>query len=123
MAPRPDTRPGTNFVQIPPEHRKKINSIVKYYRKKPHPFRACVRDNRKRFGPRTEQVCAVVKDMALGTTKWRKGGKKHLSADGVPSTIDLSAFAVARDLVGLYDELAEKKRGRLIDLAKWDGRL
>lgn len=35
----------------------------------------CVRDNRKRFGPRTEQVCAVVKDMAMGTTKWRAGGK------------------------------------------------
>jgi hypothetical protein len=79
-----------------------------------------VRDNRKRFGPRTEQVCAVVKDMAMGTTKWRKGGKKHLSAQGVPTTIDLSASTIARDLVGLYDELAAKKSATVIDLAEFD---
>jgi hypothetical protein len=122
MAPRPDTRPGTNFIQIPPEHRKKVKPLVKYYRTKPHPFRACVRDNTKRFGPRVNQVCAVVTDMVHGSTHWRKGGKKHLSAQGVPTTIDLSASTIARDLVGLYDELAAKKSPTVIDLAEWDGK-
>jgi hypothetical protein len=112
----------TNWKAVSPEHRKKINSIVKYYRKKPHPFRACVRDNRKRFGPRTEQVCAVVKDMAEGTTKWRKGGKRSLSAAGVPETVDLSVALTG--LVELADVLidAEKPKG-VVDLSEWDGRL
>lgn len=112
-------KPGTNFVQVTPAHRKKINSIVKFYRNKPHPFAACVRDNRKRFGNRTEQVCAVVKDMALGTTKWRKGGKKHLSSAGVPSTVDLSV--ALSGLIELADLLPDEPT--VIDLATWDGRL
>jgi predicted RNA-binding Zn-ribbon protein involved in translation (DUF1610 family) len=66
----------TNWKAVSPESRKKIGPIVKHYMKDPHPFTACVRDNRKRFGDRAEQVCAVVKDMGMRTTKWRKGGKK-----------------------------------------------
>jgi hypothetical protein len=34
-----------------------------------------VRDNRKRFGPRTNQVCAVVADLVHGGTGWRSGSK------------------------------------------------
>lgn len=67
-------KPGTNFTQVSPEHRKKIQPIVRHYMGKPHPFGACVRDNTKRFGPeRAKRICAVVKDMGEGTTKWRKG--------------------------------------------------
>jgi hypothetical protein len=110
---------GTNFTQVSPEHRKKINAIVKFYRKKKHPFAACVRDNRRRFGDRTEQVCAVVKDMAMGTTKWRKGGgHKNLSAPR-ERTFDLSAIdvpQVTRDLVRLADEVIAAERN-VIDLA------
>lgn len=70
-------KPGTNFTQVTPENRKKVEPLVAHYRKQAHPFTACVRDNTKRFGrERAERVCAVVKDMGEGTTKWRKGPKR-----------------------------------------------
>lgn len=73
-------KPGTNWTQVSPAARKKIDPIVKHYRGMAHPFTACVADNTKRFGPeRAKKVCAVVKDMAEGTTKWRKGGKGKVS--------------------------------------------
>src|ERR1041385_8479492 len=56
---------------------KKLRGLMKYYAKKPKPFTACVRDNRKRFGPLTEKYCAVLKDLIEGNTKWRKGGNKN----------------------------------------------
>ena len=68
-------KPGINHTQITPENKKKLSGLVAHYRKKPHPFRACVRDNTKRFGKdRAEKVCAVLKDVMEGTTKWRNGG-------------------------------------------------
>jgi hypothetical protein len=51
--------------------------LCKHYGSKAHFFGTCVRENRKRFGPRTEQVCAGLKDWCTGTTKWRKGGKRR----------------------------------------------
>lgn len=54
-----------------PEKYGPIRSLIKHYAKKPHPFRTCVRDNRKRFGPRTERICAWIKDQIKGTTYWR----------------------------------------------------
>jgi len=57
---------------VGPNARKKLSGLMKYYAKKRHPFRACVKDNMKRFGPgRTEAVCATLKDLMMGTTKWR----------------------------------------------------
>lgn len=57
---------------VSPEARNKLKALLKHYAKKPHPFRSCVRDNVKRFGPgRTEAVCATLKDMIRGTTQWR----------------------------------------------------
>lgn len=72
----------TNWKQVSPESRKKIGPIVKHYMNDPHPFTACVRDNRKRFPEpgRAEKICAVVKDMGMRTTKWRKGDKVQESA-------------------------------------------
>jgi hypothetical protein len=65
-------KPGTNWTQVSPGARKKIDPIVRHYRKEAHPFTACVRDNTKRFGKdRAERMCAVVKDMGKATTKWR----------------------------------------------------
>ena len=55
---------------------KKLRPLVAHYRKKKHPFRACVRDNRKRFGPLTEKYCAIIKDLIHGSTKWRGKDKK-----------------------------------------------
>lgn len=65
-----------NWQRVTPAERKKLAPLVKHYRKSPHPFTACVRENRRRFGPRTEQVCAVVKDLIVGGTHWREGTKK-----------------------------------------------
>lgn len=57
---------------VTPAEKKKLKGLLRYYAKKPHPFRACVRDNMKRFGPgKTEAYCAVLKDLIRGTTKWR----------------------------------------------------
>lgn len=59
---------------VGPEARVKLRNLIKHYRKFAHPFTACVRDNRKRFGPiRARLVCATLKDVMKGTTTWRKG--------------------------------------------------
>lgn len=75
-------KPGTNFKQVSPEHKKKLGPLIKHYRKYEHPFTQCVTDNIKRFGKeRAERVCAVLKDLMKRTTKWRNGGdhKKDLA--------------------------------------------
>jgi hypothetical protein len=56
---------------------KKLHPLLKHYAKMKHPFTACVRDNRKRFGPKTEAYCAVLKDLIVGSTNWRGKGKKY----------------------------------------------
>src|SRR3954454_4861718 len=61
----------SNADRVGPSAKHKLHGLLRYYAKKPHPFTACVRDNRKRFGPRAEAVCAVLKDIIRGTTKWR----------------------------------------------------
>lgn len=80
-----------------------LRHLLAYYMKMPHPFTQCVADNRKRFGPRTESICARLKDIGLGTTHWRaqyKGTPGYVgksfsligpneNADGIP-IIDLT---------------------------------
>lgn len=65
--------PGVSEADtVGPDARHKLRGILRHYAKDPHPFTACVHDNLKRFGPgRTERVCAVLKDIIRGTTKWR----------------------------------------------------
>lgn len=63
-------------ANVSPRDLKKLRPLIKFYSKKPHPFRACVKDNRKRFGALTEKYCAVLKDLIVGNTKWRNQGKK-----------------------------------------------
>jgi hypothetical protein len=59
---------------ISPTAKVKLRGILKKYAKSPHPFRACVADNMKRFGPgRAEAVCATLKDTIKGRKDWRKG--------------------------------------------------
>jgi len=66
---------------VGPEARRKLAGLLKYYSKKKQPFRACVKDNMKRFGPgRTEAVCATLKDLMMGTTKWRNN-KRFAGSD------------------------------------------
>lgn len=71
----------SNADRVGPKARHELHGLLKYYAKKKHPFAACVRDNRKRFGPRAEAVCAVLKDIIRGTTKWR--GKNNPRDHGV----------------------------------------
>lgn len=71
----------SNADRVGPEARHKLHGLLRYYAKKAHPFTACVHDNRKRFGPRAEAVCAVLKDIIRGTTKWR--GKNNPMDHGV----------------------------------------
>lgn len=67
---------------ISPSAKRKLGGILRKYAKSPHPFRACVRDNIKRFGPgRTEAICATLKDEIRGRKDWRKGGVA--ASDGV----------------------------------------
>jgi hypothetical protein len=73
---------GVKLESVSPTARVKLRGILKKYAKDPHPFRACVRDNMKRFGPgRTEAVCATLKDTIKGTTKWRNGGAHTSESD------------------------------------------
>jgi hypothetical protein len=66
---------------VSPADKKKLSGLLKHYAKMKHPFTACVRDNTKRFGrERAERICAVLKDIIRGTTKWRSTErKKNLS--------------------------------------------
>lgn len=68
-------------ANVSPADMKKLRGLLSHYRKKAHPFTACVRDNRKRFGPLTEKYCAVLKDLIEGNTHWRNQKKKNLSED------------------------------------------
>jgi hypothetical protein len=53
---------------ISPHARVKLRGILKKYARSAHPFRDCVRDNMKRFGPgRTEAVCGTLKATIKGT--------------------------------------------------------
>jgi hypothetical protein len=81
-------KPGPNYKQVSPEAKHRLRGILRHYAKEPHPFRACVRDNRKRFGPRTEAVCAVVKDIIRDRTDWR--GKNNPKDHGAPGVVGLS---------------------------------
>lgn len=109
-----------NYQAVSPAAKKKLQGLLKYYAKKPHPFTACVRDNRKRFGPRAEQVCAVLKDIIRGTTKWRghpgsdKGSAGLSEYDPIPEelmldeeTADLIERLSEQDLWGLLGIVGE----------------
>jgi hypothetical protein len=100
-------KPGTNWKQVTPGHRKRIDAIVRYYMKKAKPFTECVRDNRKRFGDRAEKVCAVVKDMGERRTTWRKGGKGKVSEADVDGVMEALLEAAGGDLHGVVSMLAE----------------
>lgn len=75
--------PGINWTQVTPAERARLSGLIEHYRKKPHPFTACVRDNRDRFGPeRAKRICAVLKDLIEGGTHWR--GKDRSMAEDRP---------------------------------------
>jgi hypothetical protein len=58
---------------VGPRAREKLRALIRYYMSKTHPWAECVRDNSRRFGPEgAKRVCAVLKDIGVGSTRWRK---------------------------------------------------
>lgn len=89
---------------VGPDARNKLRGILKHYAKDPHPFRACVKDNMKRFGPgRTERVCATLKDIIRGTTHWRG----HPAADHGSAGLAQIDEDVERLLLSIPDDKLE----------------
>lgn len=73
---------------VSPKAKTKLRGVLKKYAKEKSPFKACVIDQTKQFGPgRAEAVCASIKD-TIKTTKGfppTKGSKVNASDD---SSID-----------------------------------
>lgn len=91
---------------VGPAARSRLRNLIAYYAKKKHPFRACVRDNMKRFGPgRTERVCATLKDIMVGNTRWR--GKKGVAGSDNYSDNYVINDEVADLLLSISDEELE----------------
>jgi len=100
---------GGGAKTVGPHARKKLKGLLEYYAKKPHPFRACVRDNRKRFGPRTEAYCATLKDIIRGTTKWRgKNNPKDKGTKGLKSVEKLSEPMIDDELALLLEQITDE---------------
>lgn len=87
----------SNADRVGPDAKKKLSGLLKFYAKKAHPFDSCVADNRKRFGPKAEGVCAVLKDIIRGTTKWR--GKNNPRDVGTPGVKGLSEDELIDDQI------------------------
>src|SRR5262245_42825771 len=112
--------PGTDIARNQAAAEGPLRHLIAFYMKKPHPFTACVRDNTKRFGPdRAKRVCAVLKDLGEGTTKWRQGGKKITKADDVSDelvetwALALGSVGVVRDDIEFLIKALEDTEGRL----------
>jgi len=97
--------------------KKKLRPLMRHYAKMKHPFTACVRDNRKRFGAHTEEYCAVLKDLIVGNTKWRGKGKKYTPKNLSESFPDLNIFLtdelefeneVPEDFLEYLDQITEE---------------
>lgn len=99
---------GLNADKASPADRKKLKGLLKYYAKKPHPFRACVRDNTKRFGPDgAKRVCATLKDIIRGTTKWRgKNNPRDKGSAGI-SNLSEEGFEIDLGFAVLLSEITE----------------
>ncbi len=86
---------------------KKLRPLIRFYAKKAHPFRACVNDNRKRFGPLVNKYCAIIKDLIEGNTKWRnQSKKKHLSEQ---TLTELFALDVPDGFFAFLSELTDEE--------------
>lgn len=69
-----------NWKRVGPGDKKKLEGILKWARTTKHPHTKCKRALMERgVSPeRADRICAVMKDMALRTTKWRKGGGRSV---------------------------------------------
>jgi hypothetical protein len=102
---------------VTPSERKKLAPLLKYYAKFKHPFTKCVRDNTKRWGPDlAKKRCAVIKDLIMGTTKWRKGRQSANLAD-TDAEMFANAPDIDDDIIALLDRLEENELEQLEDIA------
>jgi hypothetical protein len=83
----------------------KLRGILRKYAREDHPFRACVRDNTKRFGPgRVEAVCATLKDTIRGNKNWRGKGKMDKGSAGLADDLAIDAdVLLALDAISEVD--------------------
>jgi hypothetical protein len=100
---------------VGPHAREQLRSLLAYYAKKPHPFTSCVRDNRKRFGPRTEAVCATLKDILMGTTRWRHGSKGLSEEGAYVEVTDPDAPEISDEVLDLLGHLSEEEVDALFE--------
>lgn len=94
-------------ANVSPSDKKKLRGLLRYYAKKKHPFTACVRDNRKRFGAHTEEYCAVLKDLIVGNTKWRGKGKKYTPKNLSEDFNNLDDFLTEIGLTDIPEDFLE----------------
>lgn len=108
---------------VGPEARNKLKGLLKYYAEKPHPFRACVKDNRKRFGPGTERVCATLKDIIRGTTHWRGHKSDDKGSAGLANLSEPKLYYVPQEIVDVLNDGLDKYdqvgATSLSDVATW----
>lgn len=99
-------------ANVSPADMKKLRPLLRHYAKKKRPFTACVKDNRKRFGPLTEKYCAVIKDLIVGNTNWRGKGKKfipkNLSEEQMRQIFDDFEIDLSEDFMYYLSELSSE---------------
>lgn len=103
-----------------------LKGLLKHYAKEEHPWRACYKDNLKRFGPeKTKAVCGVLKDIIRQNPYWRHGphGKPKIPDSGSPgvgiaeadsraqhhseSKLDMGQLAMDEDIALVLEDLSE----------------
>lgn len=108
-------KPGTNWKQVTPANRKKVDPLVRHWMSKPHPWQSCVDELAPEKGMEAaKRICSVVKDMGERRTTWRKGGRKGVREANEALIIELAEEARERLLAleaafgeGASAELAE----------------
>jgi hypothetical protein len=111
-----------------------LRFLLRHYGRMAHPWRACYKDNLKRFGEKTPALCGVLKDSIRQTTYWRgkaghskvpdvgdpgyaigeadkgaanppwHGGGTHLSE----SSLDMGVMAMPEDIALILEDLGSK---------------
>lgn len=104
---------------VGPQQRHQLRGLLRYYAKQAHPFRACVKDNTKRFGPgRVEKVCATLKDIIRGTTHWRGHPELDHGSPGAVVASDEAPPEIDEDLATILLSADEDKLGVLFSRAE-----
>jgi HK97 family phage prohead protease len=95
---------GKSAADVGPHARERLRSLIRFYMRQAHPWASCVRDNTRRFGLEgAKKVCAVLKDLGEGTTRWRKA-----ASDPIDTHVDRLLAAVNYDadaLIAMFEEL------------------